>query len=62
MINPALTIFFDLFIIGSALAVGAGMLAEYFVARQPHIGSMRPPKARRSATLHRFPGNTRRAA
>jgi hypothetical protein len=71
MIHPVLTALFDLFLIGSALAVGGGMLAEYFVLREPHVGSFRRtrPAARtrtmsqRRGTIHRFPApRTRRAA
>ncbi len=67
MVNPLLTILFDLFLIGSALAVTVGMAAEYLVAREPHIGSTRgafatSPRAadRRKQTAH--PGSPRRRA
>lgn len=67
MVNPALTILFDLFLIGSAIAISAAMAAEYFTTRQPHVGTTRPrpPLAtrtpRRRATMHRLPA-PRRAA
>jgi hypothetical protein len=69
MVNPLLTILFDLFLIGSALAVTAGIAAEYLVTREPHVGTTRRPRrvspaphARRRATVHRFPAERRRAA
>jgi len=68
MVNPALTILFDLFLIGSAVAITAAMAAEYLVSREPHVGTSRtkPPAAtrtaRRRATVHRLPAARRRAA
>jgi hypothetical protein len=68
MVNPALTILFDLFLIGSAVAITLAMATEYFVSRQPHIGTSRPkpPVAtrtpRKRATIHRMPAHRRRAA
>ena len=68
MVNPALTLLFDLYLVGSALAVSAAMAAEYLVTREPHVGTSRPkpPVAtrtvRRRATVHRMPAQRRRAA
>ncbi|MBK8558563.1 hypothetical protein [Candidatus Amarobacter glycogenicus] len=68
MVNPLLTILFDLFLIGSALAVTAAMATEYFTTREPHVGGMRrsrqgsPANSRRRATMHRLPAQRRRAA
>ncbi len=39
MINPVLTILFDIFIIGSGLAIVAGLIAEHRANRIPAIGS-----------------------
>lgn len=58
MVNPLFTILFDLFLIGSALAVTVGMAAEYLVAREPHIGSTR----RSSATSPKAPDRRKPAA
>lgn len=38
MVNPALTILFDLFLIASGLAVLAGMALEYRASRRASIG------------------------
>ena len=69
MINPVLTILFDLFLIGSALAVTAGMAAEYLVTREPHIGTSRPSRKvmpagqmGRRDIIHRSPATQRRRA
>ena len=68
MVNPLLTILFDLFLVGSALAITAAMAAEYFVSREPHVGTSRSrPVAnrqivRRRTTLQRMPAQRRRAA
>ena len=42
MIHPVLTILFDLFIIGSALAVASAMVIWYLQSRGPHIGHSAP--------------------
>ena len=41
MINPVLTIIFDLFLVGSAIAIVAAMMQEYFDSRAPSIGGTR---------------------
>lgn len=59
MVNPVLTIIFDLFLIGSALALISAMATEYLVSREPHVGStraarvprQRPAQRRRAETL-----------
>ena len=69
VINPLLTILFDLFLIGSALIITAGMVGEAIARREPHVGGERRPRRapvspaapRRRATMHRFP-DRRRAA
>ena len=38
MVNPLLTILFDLFLVGSAVAIVAAMIQEYFDSRTPSIG------------------------
>jgi hypothetical protein len=69
MVNPLLTILFDIFLIGSALAVTAGMVAEYLANREPHVG--RVGRAQRQsqrhsatprATVHGIGSQRRRAA
>jgi hypothetical protein len=68
MVNPLLTILFDIFLVGSAVAVSAAMATEYFIAREPHVGRTRPQRpvatrtVRRRATVHRMPAPRRRAA
>ena len=68
MVHPILTILFDLFIIGSAVTISAGMVAEYLASREPQVGTTRKyqpksqPQARRRGTVHRFPADRRRAA
>jgi len=47
MVNPVLTIIFDLFLIGSALALISAMATEYLVSREPHVGSTRAARAPR---------------
>ena len=50
MVNPILTTLFDLFLVGSAVAVIAGMVREYRANRLPAIGtSARAPADRRPA-------------
>ena len=68
MVNPLLTILFDIFLIGSALAVTAGMVAEYLASREPHVGRVSRVKQTSHghataprATVHRI-GQRRRAA
>jgi hypothetical protein len=61
VVNPVLTIAFDLFLIGSAAGVIAGMVAEYFRGRRPVIGTPAPgtfvvPQPLRAA--RRNPGET----
>lgn len=41
MVNPLLTIVFDLFLVGSAIAIVAAMVQEYFDSRTPSIGGTR---------------------
>lgn len=38
MVNPVLTLIFDLFLIGSAISVVAAMVVEYRTGRSPAIG------------------------
>lgn len=38
MVNPVLTILFDMILIGSALFVVAGMVREYLESRGPAVG------------------------
>lgn len=45
MVNPALTIVFDLFLIGAATAVIASMVKEYLDSRSPSVGRGRPETA-----------------
>lgn len=47
MVNPVLTILFDLFLIGSALALISAMATEYLASRQPHVGSTRAARLAR---------------
>jgi len=67
VINPVLTILFDLFLIGSALAVSAAMVGEYFLHREPHVGdskvrpAVRTRTAQRGAAVHGLPAGRRAA-
>jgi hypothetical protein len=53
MVNPVLTIIFDLFLIGSALALISAMATEYLVSREPHVGSPRAARVPRPRPSHR---------
>lgn len=53
MVNPVLTIIFDLFLIGSALALISAMATEYFVSREPYVGSTRAARVPRQRPTHR---------
>lgn len=53
MVNPVITILFDLVLIGTAFGLIAAMVTEYFVAREPHVGSERA--VRRAPTMRRTP-------
>lgn len=48
MVNPVFTILFDLFLIGTAVAVSATMVAEYLGSREPHVGTTRRNRAMRA--------------
>jgi hypothetical protein len=41
MVNPVLTVLFDLFLVGSAITIVAAMVQEYFVSRTPAVGGGR---------------------
>ena len=43
MVNPLLTVIFDLFLLGSAVAVVAAMVQEYFDSRAPSVGGAQSP-------------------
>ena len=45
MVNPILTILFDLFLVGSAIAIIAAMTQEYFDSRGASIGGNRSASA-----------------
>lgn len=70
MVHAVLTILFDFFIIGSAVAIGAAMFSEYLAAREPHVGSTRrhlarhvtSPRAVSRPRMQRLPAQRRRAA
>jgi hypothetical protein len=52
MVHPVLTILFDLFIVGSALAILGALVAEQYALRQPAIGrAVRPRVAPRAVTV-----------
>jgi hypothetical protein len=46
MANPLLTVLFNLFLVGSALAIVAAMIQEYLESRVPSVGSDRPGSPR----------------
>ncbi|MEX0782631.1 MAG: hypothetical protein WD557_08275 [Dehalococcoidia bacterium] len=48
MVNPVLTILFNLLLVGSALTIVAAMVQEYFDSRMDSVGG-RPAARRRSA-------------
>lgn len=65
MINPVLTLLFDLFLVGSASTIIAGMVQEYLASRTVSIGSTgrgREVETRRetSPVHHRNTGATPR--
>jgi hypothetical protein len=39
MVNPVITFLFDLFLIGAATGIIAGMVAEYLASRRPSVGA-----------------------
>lgn len=43
MVNPVLTLLFDLFLIGSGLAVVTGMVLEYRASRRAAVGGLAAP-------------------
>jgi hypothetical protein len=48
MVNPVLTLLFDLFLVGSAVAIIAAMVQEYLASRRPSVGGrMEPTLSRR---------------
>jgi hypothetical protein len=53
MVNPVLTVIFDLFLIGSALALISAMATEYLASREPHVGTTRAARAPRQRSAHR---------
>lgn len=67
MVHPVLTIMFDVFIIGSALAVASAMLGEYLLSREPQVGTSRryepryqAARPKRRTTITRLPAQRRR--
>lgn len=50
MVNPLLTILFDLFLVGSAITIVAAMVQEYLDSRTPSIGGTRAGGASRIET------------
>ena len=50
MVNPLLTILFDLFLVGSAITIIAAMVQEYFDSRTPSIGGTHASGASRLET------------
>ena len=53
MVNPLLTIIFDLFLVGSAITIVAAMVQEYLESRTPSIGGTRASGASRTETRAR---------
>jgi|GEM_PF-6946030 len=52
MVNTLLTVIFDIVLIGTALVILCGMVAEYRASKQPSVGGQRlmrftPQRARR---------------
>ena len=45
MVNPLITVLFDLFLIGSAVAIVAAMVSEHLSGRTPNIGEWRRRRA-----------------
>jgi hypothetical protein len=41
MVNPLLTVLFNLFLVGTALLLIAAMIQEYFAGRTPSVGGDR---------------------
>jgi len=59
MVNPVLTIIFDLVLVGGALAIASAMATEYLMCREPHVGSTRPARAARARPAYRRRAETR---
>ncbi len=59
MVNPLLTIMFDIFLVGSALVILGGMVAEYRAAKQPSVGGQHvvPFRARAVRRHRRYAGS-----
>ncbi len=67
MVNPVLTIVFDLFVIGSAAVILAGLAGEYRAHRPPVVGARRNvfvarPRVPRAGAAPSRPAYRRRAA
>ncbi len=62
MINPVLTILFDLFIVGSALTIVASLVAEQWAMREPAVGRVRRARPVVVASRSRRAGRARRGA
>lgn len=54
MVNPLLTVLFDLFLVGSAITIIAAMVDEYFSSRTPSIGGGRTQSTSPGATASRL--------
>ena len=63
MVNPVLTVIFDLFLIGSAATVVTAMVAEYRAHRGPAIGGAQSAyRARMTSNSAIFTRRARRSA
>ncbi|MGI8927314.1 MAG: hypothetical protein ACR2HN_11830 [Tepidiformaceae bacterium] len=58
MINPVLTILLDVFLIGSAIAIAAAMVAEYRSGQWPAVGSR--PRSKQPAPQQPAPSRITR--
>jgi len=62
MVNPVLTLLFDLFLVGSAVAIIAAMVQEYLGSRRPSVGGRMEPALPRKRSDARAGAHARQAS
>ena len=62
MVNPVLTLLFDLFLVGSAVAIIAAMVQEHLGSRRPSVGGRMEPTLPRKRRDPRAGAHARHAS